>query len=163
MRVAIVSLVLLAASSVRAGEEKIAIKELPANVLAAVRIKFPEGKLIRAAKEEEGRDVSYEVSLTDRDAKVDVAVSAKGTILEVEKTTDPKTLPDAVATTIKAKYPMAKVTKAEEVIKYEGDEEETFFEVILATPDKKESELKLSPKGKVLDDEEDEDEDGDKD
>lgn len=163
MRVAIASLGLLVAlGTARAGEEKIDIKDLPPGVLAAVKAKFPEGKLTGAAKEEENRKVTYEVTLTDRDAKVDVAVNSKGKILEVEKTIDAKKLPEAVAATIKAKYPTAKVAKAEQVSKYEEDEEETTYEVVLSPAGEKDVEVKLSPKGKVLDDEGDEDEDDEK-
>lgn len=163
MRVAILSLGLLAAvGTAQAGEEKIDVKDLPPGVLAAVRAKFPEGKLTGAAKEEEDRRVTYEVTLTDHDVKVDVAVSAKGKLLEVEKTIDAKELPEAVAATIRTKYPTAKVSKAEQVIKYEEDEEETSYEVVLSTTGKKDVEVKLSPKGKVLDDEGDEDEDDEK-
>jgi hypothetical protein len=160
MRATIASLGLLAAlGTTQAGEEKIDLKKLPPGVLAAVRAKFPEGKLTGAAKEEEDRKVIYEVTLTDHDAKVDVAVSPKGKILEVEKVVAVGKLPQAVAATIKTQYPRAKITKSEEVIKYEEDEEEErFYEVILSIEGKDSIEVKLSPKGKVLDDEGDDDE-----
>jgi hypothetical protein len=160
MRVAILWLCLLATvGTARAGEAKIDVKELPTGVLAAVRAKFPEGKLMGAAKEEEDRKMTYEVTLSDSGAKIDVAVSAKWKILEVEKTIDAKELPEAVAATIRTKYPTAKVSKAEQTIKYEEAEEETTYEVVLSTAGKKDVEVELSPKGKVLDDEGDEDED----
>jgi hypothetical protein len=160
MRIAILSLGLLAAvGAVRADEETIGLKDLPKAVRAAVKAKFPEGKVIKAAKEEDEGKTIYEVVVEEEDAKIDVAVSAKGKILEVERTIEPKELPKAVAATLKAKYPKAKIKKAERVVKYEEDEEEKFFEVLLASKGKEDVEVKLSAKGKILDDKDDEEDD----
>jgi Putative beta-lactamase-inhibitor-like, PepSY-like len=163
MRIAILSLGLLAAvgAVLRADEETIGLKDLPKAVRAAVKAKFPEGKLIKAAKEEDEGKTIYEVVVEEEDAKIDVAVSAKGKILEVERTIEPKELPKAVAATLKAKYPKAKIKKAERVVKYEEDEEEKFFEVLLTSKGKEDVEVKLSAKGKILDDEDDDEEDDD--
>jgi Putative beta-lactamase-inhibitor-like, PepSY-like len=161
MRIAILSLGLLAAvgAVLRADEETIGLKDLPKAVRAAVKAKFPEGKLIKAAKEEDEGKTIYEVVVEEEDAKIDVAVSAKGKILEVERTIEPKELPKAVAATLKSKYPKAKIKKAERVVKYEEDEEEKFFEVLLASKGKEDVEVKLSAKGKILDDKDDEEDD----
>jgi hypothetical protein len=160
MRIAILSLGLLAAvGAVRADEETIGLKDLPKAVRAAVKAKFPEGKLIKAAKEEDEGKTIYEVVVEEEDAKIDVAVSAKGKILEVERTIEPKELPKAVAATLKSKYPKAKIKKAERVVKYGEDEEEKFFEVLLASKGKEDVEVKLSAKGKILDDKDDEEDD----
>jgi hypothetical protein len=171
MRIGLLSLGVLAMLGiVRADEEKIDVKNLPAGVIAAVKAKFPEGKVTGAAKEEENKKVIYEVSLTDQDVKIDVAVSAKGRILEVEKTIDSAKLPEAVAAMLKAKYPSAKIKKAEEINKYKDDEDdkedrkkkekddeddkpETFFELVLASPGKSDVEVKFSPQGKVIEEE----------
>jgi Putative beta-lactamase-inhibitor-like, PepSY-like len=178
MRIAILSVGLLAAiGTVRADEEKIDVKDLPKPVLASVKAKFPEGKVIGAAKEEEGGKLIYEVALTDADTKIDVAVSAKGKILEVEKTIEAKTLPKAVAAALAAKYPNAKIKKAEEIVKYEEnddedgdknakdsehDKHEKSFEVVLAVEGKGDVEVKLSPAGKILAEEDDGDDENEK-
>lgn len=162
MRIAILSLGLLAAvGTVRADEEKIGVKDLPTAVLAAVKAKFPEAKVTGAAKEVEGGKTTYEVLLEEGDSKIDVAVSSKGKIVEVEKTIDAKKLPKAVLATVEAKYPKAKIKKAEEVVKYEEDEEEKLFEVILASEGKDDVEVKLSAKGKILDNEDDDEDEKD--
>jgi hypothetical protein len=97
-----------------------------------------------------------------------VAVSAKGKILEIEKTVEPSRLPEAVASAIKAKYPNAKIKKAEEITKYKDDEDdkaeakkdkddddksEKAFEVVLTPEGKSDVEVKLSPQGKILEEE----------
>jgi hypothetical protein len=172
MRFTILSLGLLAAvGAVRADEKKIDLKDVPPGVLAAVKARFPEGKVTRAAKEEEDHEVIYEIALMDKDAGVDVAVSAKGKILEVERTIDPGKLPAAVAAAIKAGHPGATIKKAEEVVKYESEEDdddkkgeakaeddegETFFEVVLASPGEGDVEVKVSLAGKILEEDDDE-------
>jgi hypothetical protein len=158
MKVAILSLSLIvAAGSARADEDNIAVEDLPKAVAAAVKAKFPKGKITKAAKEEEGGKTTYEVVVKVEDKTLDVAVSAKGKLLEVEQAIAAEKLPKAVASAIKAKYPKAKIKKAEQVVRFEEDEEETVFEVVLASKGKADSEVKVSPKGKILDDEDDED------
>jgi hypothetical protein len=162
MRIAIFLSALIASGGVvRADEEKIGVKDLPKAVRAAVKAKFPEAKLTEAAREEEGGKTVYEVTLEDDDDIIDVAVSAKGKILEVEKTIEAKKLPKAVAAKIKAKYPKAKIKKAEQIVKYEEDEEEKYFEVVLTSKGQDDFEVKLSRKGKIIDDEGDDDDDDD--
>lgn len=164
MNLAILSIATLVAGLAPASEEKIKVKDLPQPVLAAVKAKFPEAKVTAAAKEESKGKTIYEVAIEDDDATIDLSVTPKGKIREVEKTIAAAKLPKAVKATLDAKYSKAKIKKAEEVIKYEDDEEEKTFEVVLATEGKDDVEVKLSPKGKILDgeDEEEEDEDGDK-
>lgn len=162
MRIAFLSLGLLAVAGSAIADEKIKVDDLPKVVLSAVKAKFPEAKLTGAEKEEEDGKEVFEVSLKDGGVEIDVAVSAKGKILEIEKTVDVEKLPKAVAEAIKAKHPKAKIRKAEMVVVFEDgdeDEEEKYFEVELATEGKKGVELKLSPKGKILDDGEEEDDD----
>jgi len=175
MRITILSLGLLAAvATVRADEETLSRKELPRAVRAAVKANFPEAKVTGAAREKEGGKTVYEVSLEDDDQAVDVLLSARGKILEVEKTIPAKKLPKPVASAIKAKFPRSEIKKAEQIVKYEADEaddeeeaddddddETKFFEVVLTTKGKDDVEVKLSPRGKILA-EEDEAEDGGK-
>lgn len=168
MKVAILSLgvFVLGGIVVRADEETIAVKDLPKAVTAAVQAKFPKGKLTSASKEEEDGKTVYEVALEDNGTKVDVAVSAKGKILEIEKAIATTSLPPAVLAAIQAKYPKAKVKAAEEVAEFEEGEEdegpETFYEVDLSIAGKPSLEVKVSPKGKIIEEEDDEEEGDDR-
>jgi hypothetical protein len=164
MNAAILSLGLLAAvSSALSDEKAIEVEDLPGAVRAAVEARFPEARPRKAAQEEEDGRLVYEVSLKDGDAEIEVAVSAKGKILEVEKTIAAEKLPRAVAAAIQARHPRARIAKAEEVVAYgEGDDEgKKSYEVRLSIGGeaKKSVELKLSPGGKILDDGDDEDDD----
>ncbi|MHC5541014.1 PepSY domain-containing protein [Singulisphaera rosea] len=168
MKVAILSLGLLVAAGVVAradDEETIAVKDLPKAVTDAVHAKFPKAKLTEASKEKEDGKTVYEVGLEDNGVKIDVAVSAKGKILEIEKTIAKDSLPPAVLAAIQAKYPKAQVKSAEEIAEFEEGEEgegpETFYEVDLSIAGKPNVEVKLTPKGKIVEDEEDEEDDED--
>ena len=143
----------------RADEESIKVSDLPKAVAAAVKAKYPNGKMTKAAKEEEDGKTTYEVAVETEGKKLDVAVSAKGKILEVEETITAETLPEAVVAAIKAKYPEAKIKKAEKISKFEEDEEEKLFEVVLATEGKADVEVKVTPNGKINKDGEDEEDD----
>jgi putative PepSY-like beta-lactamase-inhibitor len=124
-----------------ADEEKISVKELPKAVLRAVKEKFPKAEIKGAAKEEEDGKTTYEVMLKVKGRSVDVAMKADGTILEIEKEMAVDDLPKAVRKTLSAKYPNAKITKAEAVTK--GEDGPVRYEVAITT------EVVLNAKGKI--------------
>ncbi|WP_165223916.1 PepSY-like domain-containing protein [Aquisphaera insulae] len=137
----------------RADDEKIKVEDLPKAVSDAVKAKFPAAKLTKAEKEVEDGKTSYEVTVEDAGKKADVVVSPEGKLLAIEKKIDAARLPEAVTAAVKAKYPTASVKGAEEVVEFKAGGEETVYEVKLALEDKKEVELEISPKGKILEEE----------
>ena len=157
MRITVLSLglVVTAAASVLADDEPIKVGDLPKAVTAAVKAKYPKGEMTKAMKEEEHGKTTYEVIVEIEGKKLDVAVSTAGKILEVEQSIAVESLPKEVTAAIKAKYPRAKVKKAEQVSKFEEDEEEKLYEVVLASEGKVDVEVKVSPKGKIIEDDED--------
>ncbi len=162
MKVAFLLPCLLAAAAfVRADDESIKLEDVPKPVLSAVKTKFPEGKVTKAVKEVEDGKTIYELVVEVEGKTLDVAVSDKGKLLEIEEPVDAAKLPEAVTDAIKAKYPESKIKKAEQIVKFEGDgqEKEKAFEVLLATEGKKDVEVTVSPKGKILDDEKDDEDD----
>lgn len=66
-------------------EEAIALDKLPAKVLETVKKKYPKATLVKAVKEEEGKEVEYEISLKDGDANIEITVDDKGDIESIEK------------------------------------------------------------------------------
>ena len=126
----------------RAGEEKIPAEKLPSAVKKAVKKKFPEAKIRGAAKEEEDGKTNYEVELTVEGRSVDVAMDAEGKILEIEKEIPVSKLPAAVKKKLAAKYPGAKIEKAEEITR--GEDGPTRYEVAIK------AEVLLTAKGKVV-------------
>jgi hypothetical protein len=143
-----VALIALGATC-RGDEQKIPLAELPKVVLDAVKAKFPAAELKEAAKETERGKTTFEVSLKDKGAAVDVIVSAEGKITEIERALDVKDLPTKVRSAINAKYPKSTVKKAEERIEFEDGEEERSHEVQLVTADGKTLEVVVDENGKV--------------
>src|SRR5262249_7605801 len=104
-------------AALAADEEKIPLKKLPREVVAAVKKKFPDAKLRQAGKEKEGKEYVFEVAIDNKGQKIDVTLQTDGTIMEIEKTIPFKELPEAVVKSLKAKYPKGSFKKAEEVTK----------------------------------------------
>jgi hypothetical protein len=153
---------LLAGSTVRGDEKKVALSELPKAVLDAVKRKFPHAELKEATKEVEKNQTTYEVSLVDEGKHIDASLNEKGKIEEIETEIEVSKLPSAVADAVAAKYPKSTIKKAEEIVEFEDGKEEKSYEVVVATTEGKSVEIKLDAKGKIEDDENDKDDENGK-
>ena len=143
------------AVAARADEEKISAEKLPSAVKKAIKKKFPEAKIRGAAKEVEDGKTTYEVELTVEGRAVDVALNAEGKILEIEREVPAAKLPESVKKRLAAKYPGARIEKAEELTK--GESGPVRYEVLIK------AEVLFNAKGKVVQaKEEAEEEDDDK-
>jgi hypothetical protein len=148
--VALVGLMLV--GNVQAGEEKVALDKLPKAVLDAAKAKFPDAELVGGGKEEEDGKVTYEVSLKDKGQKVDVELTADGTILVIEKAISVKNLPKEVAEALEHKHPKATIKRVEEITK---QDKIAAYEVLLVTARKKRIwEVTFDPSGKFVKQEE---------
>ncbi len=141
----------------RADEEKVPLEKVPAAVIKAVKDKFPGARIREAEKEVEDGQTLYELELIYEGHKYDVTAKADGTITEIEKQINPADLPKAVSRALRAKYPKAKIVKAEAVTK--GAKKT--YEVIVETAAKMTIEVVLDHSGKILKEEENEGEDKD--
>jgi hypothetical protein len=126
----------------RADEEKVSVDKLPAAVKKALMRKFPKAEIEKATKEVEDGNTVYEVELEIKDRSVDVSLKADGTILEIEREVPADELPKAVRKKLAARYPKAKIEKAEEVSK--GEDGPVRYEVAITT------EVVLTAKGKIV-------------
>jgi hypothetical protein len=93
-------------------EEKISPDKLPRAVAAAIKARFPDGKVTGAEKETEDGKVVYDIELTSGGLKYEMDMLADGTIVEIEK--EVKEVPAVVAKAIAGKYPKAKVVEVME-------------------------------------------------
>jgi uncharacterized membrane protein YkoI len=132
---------------VQAGEKKVELDKVPKAVMDAIKAKFPNAKLLGASTEIEGDKTVYEISLTYKDHHYDVTLEPEGKILDIEKEIPVKDLPKVITDALEAKYPKAKLSKAEELIK--GDGKLHAYEVILTTADNNTFEVVLDLKGKI--------------
>ena len=132
-----------------AEEKKIPLDKVPAAVLGAVKAKYPGAELTGAEKEKEKGVTVYEVALKDKGRRIEATFEADGTLVSVEKAVSVKDLPRAVADALDAKYPKAKVKKAEE--ETEGDK--LTYEIHLVTAEGKKMEVVFDRSGKVVEEE----------
>jgi hypothetical protein len=141
----------------RADEVKVPLKDVPKVVLDSIKAKFPRAELTEATKEIEDGKTTYEIALKDGGHAVDVAATADGKITEIETTIDAKALPAKVTAALTDKYPKATIKKAEEIVEINDGTETKCFEVVLMTTAEKSVEVKMSPDGKILKEEQGED------
>jgi hypothetical protein len=139
----------------RADEVKVPLKDVPKAVLDSITARFPRAKLTDATKESDGNKTTYEIVLKVQGRVVELAATADGKITEIETTIEPKALPARVTAAIEAKFPKSTIKKAEEIVAINDGKETKSFEVILVTTAAKSLEVKVSPEGKILKEEQD--------
>ncbi len=131
-------------------EEKVPLDKLPKVVVEAVKKKFPNAELVEASKENEDGKTVYEVAIKDDGKKIDVTLTAEGTILGMEKQIASKDLPKAVTETLESKYAKATIKVVEEVIKIkDGKENLEYYEILLVTVEKKTIEVVVNADGTI--------------
>ena len=150
-------LAFLFATAALAREEKVALDAVPAPVMDAVKARFGAAKVTGAGKETEHGRLVYEVSLEEKGRNVDVTVTPAGSVLLIEKTIDPGTLPGPVAQALARKYPDASYRLVEEIVEVKkGKDRLASYEVLLVTADGHRKEVKVRPNGKSVTEEKEE-------
>ena len=135
-------------------EESVKPEGLPKGVLEAAKKVVPDADVVGAAREKDGERTVYEVEFKLKGLTIDVMLSEKGVVELVEKQIAIKNLPEAVSKGVEEKYPKSTVKIAEELYKIvEGKQKLDVYEVLIETADKKGVELKLSPQGKIVEEE----------
>jgi len=140
---------LATATALRADEEKIPLDKVPKAVLDAVKAKYPDGELLGAEKENENGKTLYEIKVKNKDQTLEASFTEDGKLDSIEEPIDLKALPKEVSDALDAKYPKAKLDRAEK--ETEGDK--ISYEVRLTTAEGKKLEVELDPKGKILEEE----------
>jgi hypothetical protein len=121
------------------------LKVLPEAVLAAFKAAYPKAEIKGASKEVENGVTQFEVESVDGKLNRDLLYAADGKVIEMEETTAPENLPDAVKKTLAANFPGAKVLKAE-ILTKAGVKS---FELSLQNKDKKMG-VTIDPAGKIV-------------
>src|SRR3954447_20602086 len=103
----------LSAASSRADEEKVPLDTVPRPVLNAFKAKFPEATIKAAIKEEEDGKTVYEIESIANGLGIDAVLKPNGEFSAIEKEIKSADVPPAVASTVKAKHPKAKVERIE--------------------------------------------------
>jgi Putative beta-lactamase-inhibitor-like, PepSY-like len=137
--------------SVRADDEKVPLDKVPAQIMTAVKGRFPGSTLTSVTKEKANNEVVFDVELKHEGRKYEMDIKENGTILEIEKQVDQKDLPAVVAKALEDKYPKATIEEIMEVNKVTGKEEKPdHYEITITTADKKKLEVEVSLDGKKV-------------
>jgi Putative beta-lactamase-inhibitor-like, PepSY-like len=139
---------------VRAQEEAVPPDKIPKAVMDALLSKFARPKIDKCTRAKEGGAIVYDIEFRQRTGrKGEADIREDGTYVNYEKEIDATDLPKAVRAAVEKKYPKSTLKEIMEETEVSGkDEKRSAYEVILATADKKEVEVRVSPDGKILED-----------
>ncbi len=126
-------------------EKKITKKEVPPAVLSAFQKSYPKATIKGIAEERKDGKIYYEIESLDGKTSRDLLYQADGSVAEIEEGMAFADLPEAIKTTVNSKYPKAKITEVEKVLK--GTD--VSYGVALKSA-KGKVELSLDASGKVL-------------
>jgi hypothetical protein len=151
---AVALLLFIGAWELRAKEESIPEDKIPRKVMDALKSKFPKAKIDKCTREMEGDDVVYDIEFKEGARKCEADIKEDGTFLNYEKAIEARNLPKVVREAIDKKYPKATLKEIMEETEVKGKEEKvSAYEVVLETADKKEVEVRVSPEGKIEEEE----------
>lgn len=113
----LVFLTLAASAQAQDQERKLSQKALPAAVLSAFKQAYPNATIKGVAEEKKAGKTYFEIESKDGKTFRDLLYQADGSVAEIEESLAVLDLPAAVRTAVQAKYPKAKLHKAEKVTK----------------------------------------------
>lgn len=140
-------------SKVSAQEEAVPQDKIPQAVMDSLLARFPQAKIDKCTKAKEGADIIYDIEFKQEGRKCEADIKENGIYINYERAIEAKGLPEAVSEAIKKRYPKSAMKEIMEETEVKGkDEKLSAYEVVLETADKKEVEVRVSPKGKILED-----------
>ena len=146
-------LLFIGTSKVRAQEEAVSQEKIPKAVMDALLAKFPKAEIDKCTTDKEGADIVYDIEFKQEGRKCEADIKENGIYINYEKAIEAKELPRAVGEAIEKRYPESTRKEIMEETEVKGkDEEISAYEVVLETASKKEVEVRLSPKGEILED-----------
>lgn len=136
----------LCLGSLRAGEQKVPLDQVPKAVIDAFKTKFPKAAIKNAVKEDADGKIVYEIESARDGLAIDAVLKPNGEFVEIEQEIKTARLPAVVTAAVQTKHPKAKLKKAEEVTK----DGKMIYEVLIEKPDGKEAEVAIDKDGKIV-------------
>jgi uncharacterized membrane protein YkoI len=147
----LVLVLFIATSKVSAQEKAVTPDKIPQVVMDALLARFPNARIDKCTREKEGGAIVYDIEFTQEGRKCEADIKENGTYINYEKAIDESGLPRAVSEAISKRYSRSSLKEIMEETEVKGkDEKLSAYEVVLVTADNKEIEVKVSPKGKIL-------------
>jgi hypothetical protein len=141
------------ASGTRAQGEGIPLDRVPKEVMNAAKTKFPGAEIQQASDETEDGKPVYSLEMKHKRHNLDVTFNGDGTVVLVETAVSKKELPKVVLRAVAQKYPGASLRHAGAVRKGpEVKKTADYYQFYLLSADSRPRQLKVDPKGKVLED-----------
>mgnify|MGYP000408516432 CR=1 FL=1 len=141
--VATVALSISATSGIQA--QTMTKEQLPKAVVSAFEKAYPSATLKSASREKNGGKTCYELESMDGAQSRDIIYAADGTVIEIEESVTPASLPASVAQALSTHFPNAPIKKAEKLIRGAVVEYE-----VVTTVGKQNNEVIMDEKGKIL-------------
>lgn len=143
----------LGAGEVQAQEEAVSQDKIPKAVMNALLARFPAAKIDTCTKDKEGNDVVYDIEFKQEGRKCEADIRENGTYINFEKAIEARDLPRVVRDAIEKRYPKATLKEVMEETEVKGrDEKLSAYEVVLATADRSDVEVRVSADGRILED-----------
>jgi hypothetical protein len=137
----------------RAQDEVIPMDRVPKAVMNSAKAKFPGAEIKEASEEKEDGEPVYALGMKHHRHDVDVTFKADGTVVLVETAVLAKELPKVVLRAVAQQYPGASLRHAGAVRKGpEVKKTADYYQFYLVSADHKPRQVKVDPKGKVLED-----------
>jgi hypothetical protein len=109
---------------------KVPLEEAPKAAVGTIKERFPKAEIRYVDKEPNG---NYEFALKEGSRKFDVGVTAAGKLLNVKEEIAEDKLPKVVKEGLLKKYPGAKIVEIEKIVKGDGKDTTTTFELAIKT------------------------------
>ena len=127
---------------------KVKQEDVPAPAVKTIKDRFAKAEIRFIDRETKDR---YEFAMKEGGRLFDVGVTADGKILGIKEEIEENKLPAAVKEGLLKKYPGAKIVEVEKVVKGDGKEAKTTFELIVKT-DKGSHSVEFDSTGKFIGD-----------
>lgn len=141
----------VAAGTMQADEEDIAISKLPKSVIEGIKAKYPDATLLSAEKETQGNKTFYEVNIKHKERKIELLLTPEGKIVTVEQAIAAKDLPKAVAQAIYKQYPKGTIKAIEEATRDKTATYAVLLEAdVMIGGEKQKVHLQLTSAGQIM-------------
>jgi len=134
-------------------QENIDPDKIPQPVADSLKAKFPQAKVDKCTKEQEGDIVIYDIEFKQGNRKFEADIKADGNIHNWEQAIAASDLPAVVRAAVDQRYPRAAFKEIMRINAVQnGKDELEGYEIVLDTADQQEVEVTIGPGGKILED-----------